>query len=201
MAELPTLTDPILDADAAETSVIDLRAEPQSSQRLPGFAIAMRGYDRGQVDDFVERQIDFVRDAEQRAVTAEGRVVALQRRIDDLEEQSAGTGAPAAGGDAQRLPSQKEPPAYDGLGERVSEILSLAEAEANHLREQGKAHARQLVEDAREQVQEEIAAAEGELARLVRARDSVVKQLRELGSTIATTITDTVQPQRTTRQR
>lgn len=82
----------------------------------PEFAVAVRGYDRGQVDDYVARLGDFLADAEQRAQHAEAGAAELDRRT------------PQGGGAS-----------YDGLGERVEAILRLASEEADSLRR--KAHA------------------------------------------------------------
>src|SRR5206468_1850946 len=93
---------------------------------LPQFASVMRGYDRGQVDDYVARLNDFLGDAEQRANRAErGLADALRRneRLTDELRQAIERQQPE--------PSSGEP--YEGLGERIESILRLAAEEADAL--------------------------------------------------------------------
>jgi DivIVA domain-containing protein len=146
---------------------------------LPQFASVMRGYDRGQVDDYVARLIDFLGDAEQRANRAERSFADAQRRIERLNDELR-----RAIERQQSEPSAGQP--YAGLGERVEGILRLAAEEADDLREQGRAQAADLVEQARRQREQEVAAAERELAKVAERRDGVVAELRKVQDVLAT---------------
>ena len=57
-----------------------------SETELPQFATVMRGYDRGQVDDYVARLNDFLADAEARAQRAERSVADVIRRNERLTD-------------------------------------------------------------------------------------------------------------------
>lgn len=82
------------------------------------FRLALRGYDPGQVD----RRVRALTDA---AATARQQAEELSARVRQLEEEQAG----AAAGDGASAP-----PSFTHLGERVGQILALAEEEAEELR-------------------------------------------------------------------
>jgi DivIVA domain-containing protein len=146
---------------------------------LPQFASVMRGYDRGQVDDYVARLNDFLGDAEQRANRAERSVADALRRNERLTEELRQSIERH-----QREPSSSEP--YEGLGERVETILRLAAEEADALRQRGKSDADEMVEQARRRREQEVQAAEKDLAAVGQRRDSVVAELRKVQDVLAT---------------
>ena len=96
------------------------------NQPDPQFRLVMRGYDPADVDRAISG-------LQQRASRGRG----VGRRVRD----------PVAAGQrlGRRRPGPAEPPGYDHLGQRVGQILALADEEAKELRE--RAHAE--VEDAR----------------------------------------------------
>jgi hypothetical protein len=139
-------------------------------QDLPEFATVMRGYDRGQVEDYVTRLQEFLHDAEVRATNADRRLSQSQRRMDDLER------------DLSRAAEQAERPAtaYDGLGERIATILRLAADEADSIRAAARQDADATVEEARREREQLLYAAERDLAELSRRRDGVVGELNRV---------------------
>jgi len=114
----------------ADTQVLPAQGGRQvpGAHGVPSFAVAVRGYDRAQVDEYVARLHRWVEDAqaqmaaEQRRLAASGtEITALRRRIRDLEE-SAATPVPGS---------------MSAFGERLSGILESALEAAEELR--GKA--------------------------------------------------------------
>lgn len=125
------------------------------------FEVVMRGYSRRQVHDYMVRTRNQIRDLEER----------LARTIDQAEQ----TRLELA--DARRRMAES-PQNPDELGERLSQILKLAqeeaaankeasEAEARRVRESSMAEAERLVTSAREQADAIRAAAQEEAERRV----------------------------------
>ena len=56
---------------------------------LPQFVIALRGYDRGQVDDFIRRQHTILVETELRLCRAEAELAAQVKRAHSLERDLA----------------------------------------------------------------------------------------------------------------
>jgi DivIVA domain-containing protein len=146
---------------------------------LPQFASVMRGYDRGQVDDYVARLNDFLGDAEQRANRAERSLADALRRNERLTEELR-----QAIDRQHREPSSSEP--YEGIGERIESILRLAAEEADSLRERGRSDAAEMVEQARRRREQEVHVAEHELEAVAERRDNVVAELRKVQDVLAT---------------
>lgn len=153
--------------------------EHQGSADLPQFASVMRGYDRGQVDDYVARLIDFLSDAEQRASRAERGLADALRRNDRLTEQL-----------REAIERQDQTPeagrGYQGLGERIESILRLAAEEAEELRQRGRADAAEMIDEANRRREQELQRAEQELAAVAERRDGVVAELRRVQDVLAT---------------
>ena len=137
---------------------------------LPEFATVMRGYDRGQVEDYVVRLQEFLHDAEVRATNADRRVAQTQRRMEDLERE------------LSRAAEQSASPvaAYDGLGERISTILRLAAEEAESIRTTARAEADALADQTRRECEQARLAAEHDLTDIARRRDGVVTELNRV---------------------
>lgn len=153
-------------------------AVPNSTADVPQFATVMRGYDRGQVDDYVARLIDFLADAERRAERAEGELAKSNRRGDRLAEEL------RQALDRLQAPAPKQ--AWEGVGERLESMLRLAQEEADAIRDRGRGEAEELIEHARRQREHEVAAAERELSEVSTRRDSVVGELRKVQDVLAT---------------
>jgi DivIVA domain-containing protein len=176
-------------SDASIVPGLDRRTPAQDA--APRFDVVLRGYDRGQVDAYVD-------DAS----------AALRELSDALARARAE--ADAARADAQGMRSELErgrPPA-ERVANRVGEILALAEAEAEQLREETRRRAleveaerEQLLGDARrkaqamldavrrdaqvvsEQTRRQVEAAERRHAQIVsslaRAHDQLAETLRQ----------------------
>src|SRR4051794_36834009 len=112
----------------------------------PQFRVVLRGYEPTQVDQRVQQLAQQADEARRHAETLAERVRVLE------EERDHGT----ATGDATPVPAT-----FEHLGQRVAEILSLAEAEAEDLRERG----RSLLVDERQQVADEVSRQRGEADR------------------------------------
>ncbi|HVV75521.1 MAG TPA: DivIVA domain-containing protein [Mycobacteriales bacterium] len=145
---------------------------------LPQFATVMRGYDRGQVDDYVARLNDFLADAEQRAQRAERSVADVIRRNERLTEEL------RQAIDRRQHMRAGEP--YEGLGERIEHMLRLAGEEADNIREQARIEAEEIVADARRSGDTEREAAERDLTAVSERRDAVVSELRRVQEVLAT---------------
>ena len=127
------------DGAVPDTTALSMAA---LSQDMPEFATVMRGYDRGQVEDYVARLHDFLHDAEQRAVTAMRRQAQSEHRIARLEQEL---------GQARQAPGVPEQ-----LGQRLTEILRLAGEEAADVRASARAQADELVQGARTKAQAQL---------------------------------------------
>ncbi|MFF5208397.1 hypothetical protein [Streptosporangium sp. NPDC000396] len=95
------------------------------------FEVVMRGYNRRQVHDYMNRMRNQIRDLEER----------LARAIDQTEQSRIELS------DARRRLSDA-PQDYDELGQRLSQILKLAEEEAASKRQVADAEAGKLRDDA-----------------------------------------------------
>src|SRR5262245_25356676 len=89
------------------------------------FTVALRGYDRQQVDTYLQRLTAALTQSEQARAEAEQRMNDAQRRLRQAEQR--------LGGLEQKLTDQNKQieensrPTLSGLGTRVEQILRLAE--------------------------------------------------------------------------
>jgi DivIVA domain-containing protein len=137
--------------------------DPSETVPLPQFDTVMRGYDRGQVDDYLVRLSAALREAQLQAEEAES---ALRQARDT---------------------SQHPPPGqpYEGLGERVQGMLQLAAEEAEAIRSQAQTEADAMVEEARDRREREVRHAEEELAEVAARREAVVTELCKVQDALA----------------
>jgi DivIVA domain-containing protein len=98
----------------------------------PDFAVAVRGYDRAQVDDYVGRVLEWLADAERRTVEAEDARHMLQRQVADLRATLA-TLEERAG-----IPG---PQSLHAFSEKMAEVMQAAVAAAEELRLQAEREA------------------------------------------------------------
>ncbi len=177
--QLPTQAT---ETGAAATSPAERLADsgelplPVVSSVLPEFATVMRGYDRGQVEDYVTRLQEFLYDAELRATNADRRVSQAQRRMDDLEREL------SRAAELAKSPAA----AYDGLGERIATILRLAAEEADSIRAAARDEADTMLEETRREREQIQHSAERDLADLSRRRDGVVNELNRVKDVLTT---------------
>jgi DivIVA domain-containing protein len=160
------------------TTALAATTPPDVHGDLPQFASVMRGYDRGQVDDYVSRLIDFLSDAESRADRAEATVTELSRRVERL------TAELRTANERRNEPTPEQP--FQGLGERIEAMLRLAAEEADDIRRQGHADADEMMADARRRRHDEVSQAERELATVAARRDGVVSELSRVRDVLAT---------------
>ena len=175
MTETTRLTAVTDDQAEAATDTGSLAVAALTTE-LPEFATVMRGYDRGQVEDYVVRLQEFLHDAEVRAANADRRVTQAQRRITDLEREVARASENVAGPAA----------AYDGLGERIATILRLAAEEADSIRATARDEADSLADKTRSECEQAKLPTEHELADIARRRDGVVSELNRVRDVLTT---------------
>jgi len=95
----------------------------QTQQETTGFDVVLRGYDRRQVDDYVDRVEIALADADRQAgtdgeriTTLENEILSLHTRLAEAEQRAAGLPEPAS-----------------LVGERLATMLRLAEEEAEQM--------------------------------------------------------------------
>jgi len=115
---------------------------PLDNGEAADFDVALRGYNKQQVDDYLYRVELALTDADQRHAEDGERLSALQARMQEVEERLAET--------ARRADGQPEPASL--LMGRLAQMLALAEAEATTLRESGQQEVAALREDAEAEV-------------------------------------------------
>jgi cell division septum initiation protein DivIVA len=102
----------------------------------PDFTIVLRGYERTQVDMFIERlhaRIDELTDATSKAKTG---TTDARDRINELERKVA---------DQAKQLEERAQPTLSGLGTRVEQLLRLADEQAKEHRGESKREAEKLI--------------------------------------------------------
>lgn len=143
------------------------------------FDVVMRGYSRGQVDDFVKRTKRQVEELEIRLARAEREAEDARRDRDRASSE-----ATAAN---RKLESHE--PSYEELGERLTQILRLAQEEADQKRSAAAAEADEIrseAEAAAERIHQELeerrSGAEAEADQIrAQARDEADRVRSEAG--------------------
>lgn len=182
--------------ETTTTNLVPL--EDEAEQR--GFDVVLRGYDRTQVDRHVAWLEELLASEEAKAKVAEQNVNAAQEEVARARRDAG----------AMQAQLQRGKPTYEALGQRIGQMLALAEQEAEALRATGRTEAQALQGNL--QQQEAVAAkeregrnraAEQEAAALVRrAReeaDRVVGEARRQAA--GTTQTAQQQVEQLARQR
>lgn len=119
------------------------------SNSAPEFSLAVRGYDRLQVETYVDRLRDQLeectlrlrRTEERAAATARernARITELEQRIAELEQRRLDTTASS----------------FSGLGERIGQMLELAAQEGNAMKERAAREAEDILDRARRSAQD-----------------------------------------------
>jgi cell division septum initiation protein DivIVA len=115
-----------------------------TTELTPQFAVTVRGYDRAQVDDYVDTLRNWhgnatarMQAAETEAAQLREQVVRLRQRVADLEQQT----------------GQEPPRTITALGDRVTRILQLAEEAAAQTRTEAEAEARMIVSKAEDEAE------------------------------------------------
>src|SRR3954471_7583471 len=103
-----------------------------------GFDVVLRGYDRRQVDDYLDRVEAALNDADARHADDAGRLAALESQVTDMHERLA---------DAERRAGGRPEPA-PGAGARMAGMRRLADEEAAAIRAAAAEDAERIVAEA-----------------------------------------------------
>ncbi|HEY1178636.1 MAG TPA: DivIVA domain-containing protein, partial [Phytomonospora sp.] len=103
------------------------------------FSVAMRGYDRAQVDAYAQQVLNAMKTAKQHRIEAERRLDDVRTKLRRTEERIAGLERRLADSDAAL--AETERPTLAGLGARVEKLLRAAELEADDQREDARRQA------------------------------------------------------------
>jgi len=136
-------------------------------QQLPEFAVAMRGYDRLQVDEYIERLNRWLDEAQTRMGVAEARAADLESEVMNLRQRV------AAMGDT-RLQSGDQP--LDAVATRLGQMLDDALADCNAIRERARNEAEAVVAAARQTAGEIIARTQHLVAEAKRRAEAVEEE-------------------------
>lgn len=143
----------------------------------PEFAVAMRGYDRAQVDDYLARLHEWLLESQARTARAEEEAAAAVRTAEDLRQQLVVL---------EERSFSSTPDSIKALGDRVGRILTTAFEAAEDMRtgadhdtrkllSEAEARAAQIVDDARVE-------AEGMLEDAQRRRAAVEHEVQALAT-------------------
>ncbi len=164
---------------------------------MPEFAVTLRGYDRGQVEEYVSALQAFLAEAQRRAAAAETELAEV-RNEQRAEERAASSANATAAAEAPRtdesLPAPEQArgidlddPLLQGLPDRVgasiARILAEAQQAARTLLDEAHLEPARHVADAERRLRQLTEQADREQAR----RDTVRRQLAELRDALAAT--------------
>jgi cell division septum initiation protein DivIVA len=143
----------------------------------PDFGISVRGYDRAQVDAYFGRVVEWLADAENRALAAERSREAIAREVTELRagmtklEERAGLPAPQS---------------MSAFSERMGQVMESALRAAQELRAEAEREARERREAASGDADRVLSEAHDEAERIVeearRARGAMEEHLGALGA-------------------
>lgn len=123
------------------------------------FEVVMRGYNRRQVDDYVTRSRNQIRDLEERLARALDEVEQMRREITEVRNQT----APAK-------------PQHEEVSERLAQILALAEEEATQKRTHVDTEIGQIRTDAEEEARRLVSEANDEAENIRSSAQSQAEQ-------------------------
>jgi DivIVA domain-containing protein len=127
----------------------------QETAEASGFDVVLRGYDRRQVDDYLDRVEVALTEADERHAQDGERVTALEQQVAELTGRLQQAERRAAG--------QPEPASL--LTARLAEMLRLAEEEATALRDEARAEGERIVAAAKQQAARESSERDAALSR------------------------------------
>jgi cell division septum initiation protein DivIVA len=147
------------------------------------FEMQMRGYSRRQVDDYITRQTNEIKDLEQRLARALDEAEHLRREISTVRQQAL----------AGR-------PAHEEVSERIAQILKLADDEAkaqrgkadednSKLRSEAQQESERVRAEAREQAERMLTAAQEQAERTISAARGEADKMRSSARTEANRLT------------
>ena len=137
----------------------------QETAESSGFDVVLRGYDRRQVDDYLDRVEVALTDADERHAQDAQRITTLEQQVQQVHAKLAQAERTAAG----------QPEAASLLTGRLAEMLRLAEEEATALRDDARGEAERLVAAAKQQATRE----SSERATDLNKREKVVARAAE----------------------
>lgn len=150
----------------------------QHPDQGPEFATVLRGYDRDQVDEYINRLDSWVQEWRQRAASAESSAGKARHEVSELR------------GQIQALEERtitSMPQSFEALGDRVGDILKAAFAAADEMRNEASTECTRLVESAQEEAARIIREAEAnrdnaqsEVMALVQRREAIIGHLASL---------------------
>ena len=159
----------------------------------PEFLIGLRGYDREQVDDYVDRLRVLVSEAEERAQAAERRydaaaadAIKLLRATEGQERRR----AVEAEQRAQALEGELERNTHTSVAPRIAQIFELAVDEANDLRARAEVEADQIRSTGRAEVEHACVQARRELGEIESKCERGRKQIAQLEANEEVLLTD-----------
>src|SRR5215510_7460708 len=124
----------------------------ENANSQPDFTVVLRGYDRPQVDDFVQRLNAALAQSEATRAEAEQRLAEAVRRGKQAEQ--ALNSAQQKLTDQSKALEEQGRPTLSGLGTRVEQILRLAEEQANEHRGESKRDSEGIISGARLEARE-----------------------------------------------
>src|SRR5437773_10850939 len=124
----------------------------ENANSQPDFTVVLRGYDRPQVDDFVQRLNAALGQSEAARAEAEQRLAEAQRRTRQAEQ--ALTQAQQKLTDQSKQLEESGRPTLSGLGTRGEQILRLAGEQANEHRGESKRETEGILSGARLEARE-----------------------------------------------
>jgi DivIVA domain-containing protein len=129
--------------NATETS--DDLVPLQETAETSGFDVVLRGYDRRQVDDYLDRVEVALTEADERHAADGQRITTLEQQVAEVQQQLVAAERRASG--------QPEPASL--LTARLAEMLRLAEEESVALREEARGEAERIIGAAKQQAARE----------------------------------------------
>lgn len=129
----------------------------------PEFALAVRGYDRAQVDDYLGRLHEWLLEAQARTTRAEEEAAAARQAAEDVRRQMA---------DVEERGFASTPESIQALGDRVGKILQAAFDAAEDMRATAQAEIDQSLADADARAKETLAEAKRRSKELARTADA-----------------------------
>ncbi len=141
----------------------------QETAETSGFDVVLRGYDRRQVDDYLDRVEVALTEADERHAADGERITTLEKQVAEVQDSLTATERRASGA--------PEPASL--LTARLAEMLRLAEEEAAAIRDGATTEAEQVVGTAKEQAARE----SGERDAALRKREQEVARAAETAET------------------
>jgi cell division septum initiation protein DivIVA len=164
-----------------------------TTELMPQFATTLRGYDRIQVDSYVETLREWLETATARMEAAQAESLQLHQHVAWLRQRVA---------EFEAQSSHEPPRSVSALGDRVARILGLAEESAEAVRASAETTATEVVSKAHEEAAElsrasqlRQAEAEAMLAEATRQTEETVHRAEELAAQAAARVAERLDDQ------